>query len=66
MATRASSKGFWQDESATAEASSTVIMVAFVGLLVSAGITLYYTAMNGFFARVGGVIETLGVYWSGG
>jgi Flp pilus assembly pilin Flp len=66
MAARAHIKRFWEEESATAEASSTVIMVAMAGLLLSAGLALYYAAINGFFAQVGGVMETLSVYWSGG
>jgi Flp pilus assembly pilin Flp len=53
-------KRFWLDESATAEASSTVIMIAFVGLLLAAGFAVYYGAMNTFFNTVGGKMENYG------
>jgi Flp pilus assembly pilin Flp len=57
-------KRFWSDESATAEASSTVIMIAFVGLLLAAGLFIYYDAMNTFFSTVGGKMENYADGWA--
>jgi hypothetical protein len=59
MNARANRKGFWPDESATAQASSVVIMVALVGLLLAAGVVIYYTAVNGFFTGTGGAMENI-------
>jgi Flp pilus assembly pilin Flp len=36
-----------------------VIMVALVGLLLAAGVVLYYTAVNGFFTGTGGAMENI-------
>lgn len=49
-------KGFFRDESATAEASSTVIMIAAVGLLLAVGLMVWYGKLNGFFDTTGGNI----------
>jgi Flp pilus assembly pilin Flp len=54
---------FWLDESATAEASSTVIMIAFVGLLLAAGFAVYYGAIQTFFEGIAGTMDTLGLEW---
>lgn len=59
-------KRFVLDESATAEASSTVIMVAAVGLLLAAGLVIYYGAMNTFFGNVGDKMEDYGGTWGNG
>ncbi len=42
-------KRFFWEESATAEATSTVIMIAAVGLLLAAGLTAWYTGIQNFF-----------------
>jgi hypothetical protein len=42
-------KRFLLDETATAEATSTVIMIAAVGLLLAVGIATYYGGITGFF-----------------
>ena len=42
-------KRFLLDETATAEATSTVIMIAAVGLLLAAGLVVWYGGINGFF-----------------
>jgi hypothetical protein len=46
-------KRFFKDETATAEATSTVIMIAAVGLLLGVGIALYYQGITGFFTQAG-------------
>jgi hypothetical protein len=42
-------KRFLLDETATAEATSTVVMIAAVGLLLGVGIAAYYGGITGFF-----------------
>ena len=42
-------KRFFRDEAATAEATSTVIMIAAVGLLLAAGLGIWYTGISDFF-----------------
>jgi Flp pilus assembly pilin Flp len=59
MATGASMKSFWTEEGATAQASSVVLLVALVGLLLAAGVVLYYAAVNGFFTGTGGAMENI-------
>ena len=54
---------FLSNESATAEASSTVIMVAGVGLLASAGFLVYYGYMHNFFGNIGGKMSELSSNW---
>ncbi len=44
---------FFADDSGTAEATSTVIMLAAVGLLLAAGIIAWYGTLNGFFGTAG-------------
>jgi hypothetical protein len=46
-------KRFLLDETATAEATSTVIMIAAVGLLLGVAISAYYTGISGFFSEAG-------------
>ena len=46
-------KKFLLDESGTAEATSTVVMVAAVGILLGAALSIYYGAVNGFFTQAG-------------
>ena len=59
-------KRFLLDETATAEATSTVIMVACVGLLLSAGLVLYYTAIGGFFNSISTTIAGWAAGWGAG
>ena len=47
-------KRFFLDEAATAEATSTVIMIAGVGVMLAAAIVAWYTSLNGFFTAAGG------------
>lgn len=49
-------KRFLLDETATAEAVSTVVMVAGVGVLLSVALGVYYGAFKTFFDTVGGAI----------
>ena len=42
-------KRFFRDEAATAEATSTVIMIAAVGLLLAAGLGIWYSGISSFF-----------------
>lgn len=46
-------KRFFWDESATAEATSTVIMIAAVGLLLALGLMAWYGQLNAFFDSAG-------------
>jgi Flp pilus assembly pilin Flp len=50
-------KRFWSNESGTAEATSTVIMIAAVGVLLSAGLIAWYGNINSFFTSAGGAIK---------
>jgi hypothetical protein len=59
-------KRFLLDDTATAEATSTVIMVACVGLLLSAGLVLYYTSIGGFFNSISTTITTWATGWGAG
>ena len=63
-------KRFFLDEAATAEATSTVVMVAAVGVLLAGALVSYYGLMNGFFdtsstamkaagGRVGSAIDAI-------
>jgi hypothetical protein len=60
-------KRFFWDETATAEATSTVVMIAAVGLVLAGGLFLYYSGLNNFFNTVGTGAETAakGFEWSG-
>jgi hypothetical protein len=40
---------FFRDEAATAEATSTVIMIAAVGILLAAGLVVWYGGIHSFF-----------------
>jgi len=46
-------KKFLLDESGTAEATSTVIMIAAVGILLGAALATYYTSIDNFFSSAG-------------
>ncbi|MDI6813660.1 MAG: hypothetical protein QME75_15980 [Deltaproteobacteria bacterium] len=46
-------KHFLVDDSATAEVTSTVIMIAAVGLLLAAGLYVWYGYLNNFFSTAG-------------
>ncbi len=46
-------KRFFKDDSATAEATSSVIMIAGVGILVGAALAIYYGALENFFNSAG-------------
>jgi hypothetical protein len=59
MATGASIKRFWTEEGATAQASTLVIMVALVGLLLAAGVVIYYAATSAFFTGTGGAMDNI-------
>ncbi len=50
-------KKFFVDDSGTAEATSTVIMIAAVGILLAAGLITWYGNLNGFFSTAGTNIE---------
>jgi len=51
-------KRFFLDDSATAEATSTVIMIAAVGILLAAGLIVWYGRLEGFFNTAGENIES--------
>jgi ABC-type lipoprotein release transport system permease subunit len=46
-------KRFLLDDSGTAEATSTVIMIAAVGILLGAALAVYYGSVNNFFTSAG-------------
>ena len=56
-------KRFFRDETATAEATSTVIMIAAVGLLLAAGLTIWYTGISTFFTNASTQIENGSTGW---
>jgi hypothetical protein len=53
-------KRFFLEDSATAEGTSVVIMVAAVLILFGAGLAVYYGAINTFFDNTTETIETYG------
>jgi len=52
-------KRFFRDEAATAEATSTVIMIAAVGILLAAGLTLWYGGIKSFFTSATTQVSTM-------
>jgi hypothetical protein len=56
-------KRFFLDDAATAEATSTVIMIAAVGILLGTAISLYYAGITTFFTDAGGQFGTAGQNW---
>jgi|GEM_PF-1229530 len=56
-------KRFFRDEAATAEATSTVIMIASVGLLLSAALITWYGGINTFFTDAAGQVSQGGTGW---
>jgi hypothetical protein len=46
-------KKFLLDDTGTAEATSTVVMIAGVGLVLATGIYVWYTYLNQFFSTAG-------------
>ena len=55
-------KRFLVDDSATAEATSTVIMIAAVGILLAAGLTAWYGGIQGFFDQKATEIQDVGTF----
>ena len=56
-------KRFFRDEAATAEATSTVIMIAAVGLLLAAGLTVWYTGITNFFTSASTSVNQGATKW---
>ena len=56
-------KRFFRDEAATAEATSTVIVIAAVGLLLAAGLTIWYTGVSAFFTGASTQIKNGSTGW---
>ena len=56
-------KKFLLDESGTAEATSTVIMIAAVGLLLGTALSLWYGGINQFFTDAATQVERGGTGW---
>jgi phage-related minor tail protein len=52
-------KRFFLDEAATAEATSTVIMIAAVGVLLAAGLIAWYAGLNTAFNTAGNKVGSL-------
>lgn len=55
-------KRFFLDDSATAEATSTVIMIAAVGILLAAGLTIWYGGITQFFSDKADDIKNVGTF----
>ncbi|MCL4500301.1 MAG: hypothetical protein M1438_00410 [Deltaproteobacteria bacterium] len=53
-------KRFLVDDSGTAEATSTVIMIAAVGILLAAGLMLWYGHITTFFTNAGVKLDAAG------
>lgn len=53
-------KRFLLDETATAEATSTVIMIAAVGILLAGGLITWYGLLDTSFSSMGGKLSTAG------
>ena len=51
---------FIRDEAATADATSTVIMIAAVGILLAAGLVVWYGGIKTFFTSASGQVTTMG------
>lgn len=49
-------KRFLLEEAGSAEATSSVILIAAVGLLLATALGVYYAAINGFFTKAAGII----------
>ena len=50
-------KRFVMDDSATAEASSIIILIAAAGILLAVGVALYFNAANDFFNSAGATVD---------
>ncbi len=59
-------KRFLLDDTATAEATSSVIMIACVGLLMSAALVLYYGGIKTFFNDIAATIAGWATGWGSG
>jgi hypothetical protein len=57
-------KRFFLDEAATAEATSTVIMIAAVGILLGGALVVWYGQLNSFFSSAGGEMQQGATGWS--
>ena len=55
-------KRFIKDEAAIAEVTSTVVMIAAVGILLAAGLIIWYTGVNTAFNTAGILFLGL-IYW---
>jgi Flp pilus assembly pilin Flp len=49
-------KRFFKDEAGTAEATSTVVMIAGAGILLAAGLTTWYTGLDTVFGAFSAAI----------
>jgi hypothetical protein len=56
-------KRFFWDETATAEATSTVVMIAAVGLLLAAGLGVWYTGLTNFFTSASTSVNQGATNW---
>ena len=50
---------FFREETATAEATSMVVMIATVGILLALGLGVWYGALNGSFNTMANSVNTL-------
>jgi hypothetical protein len=56
-------KKFLLDETATAEATSTVVMIAAVGLLLAGGLTVWYGGISNFFTSASDSVNQGATGW---
>jgi hypothetical protein len=56
-------KKFLLDETATAESTSTVVMIAAVGLLLAGGLTVWYGGLTNFFTSAAGSVNQGATGW---
>jgi hypothetical protein len=57
-------KNFFLDEAGTAEATSTVVMIAAVGVLLAAGLIAWYTGLQNAFTEAGAQANAMQANWN--
>ncbi|MGP8051776.1 MAG: Flp family type IVb pilin [Desulfobaccales bacterium] len=50
---------FFREERGTAEATSMVVMIAAVGILLAAGLVVWYTSLNGAYNSAANTVNQL-------
>ncbi len=52
-----STKKFLRDDSGTAEGTTVLILIAAAGILLAAGVGIYYSGIRDFFNTAGAVVD---------